>query len=273
MSAPPRAAAWTDPTTVVITGASGGIGSALARAYARPGRRLALTARDESRLSATIEACRAAGAEVVSERLDVRDAAAVRAFLAGVDEGGPLDLVIANAGVSSGMGQDGACEDWAAARRTLSINLDGTLNTVQPAVDLMRARGHGGQVAVIGSLAAWRGLPSCPAYSASKAAIEAYGEGLRGMLRAEGIAVCVVSPGYVTSPMSARVEGAKPFLMDADRAAVLIRSGLARNRGRISFPLPLAVGTRLLTLLPGWLGDRILPLFAFSVRPEDTPAP
>lgn len=270
---PPVNAPWADPTTIVITGASGGIGAALARAYARPGRRLGLTGRDEARLTATAEACRAAGAEVLSATLDVRDADAVAAFLARVDAGGPLDVVIANAGVSSGMGQGGACEDWAAARRTLSINLDGTLNTVQPAVDLMRARRHGGQIAVIGSLAAWRGLPSCPAYSASKAAIEAYAEGLRGMLRPEGIAVCVVSPGYVTSPMSARVEGAKPLLMDGDRAAALIRDGLARNRGRISFPLPLAVGTRLLTLLPGWLADRILPLFAFSVRPEGRPPP
>ncbi|MGC2855055.1 SDR family NAD(P)-dependent oxidoreductase [Novispirillum sp. DQ9] len=271
MSPAPSAAPWRDPATVVITGASGGIGAALARAYARPGRRLALTGRDAARLEAVAQACRAAGAEVVTAGLDVRDAAALAAFLAQVDAGGPLDLVIANAGVSSGVGQDGAGEDWASARRTLSINLDGTLNTVQPAVDLMRRRGHRGQIAVIGSLAAWRGLPSCPAYSASKAAIEAYGEGLRGMLRGDGISVCVISPGYVTSPMSERVAGHKPFLMDADRAAGIIRGGLARDRGRISFPLPLAVGTRLLTLLPGWLADRILPLFAFSVRPDTRP--
>lgn len=262
--------AWRDPATVVITGASGGIGAALARAYARPGRRLALTGRDAARLDAVATACRAAGAEVVTDTLDVRDATAVRAFLGRVDAGGPLDLVIANAGVSSGRTAGGACEDWAAAALTLDVNLNGTLNTVQPAVDLMRARRHGGQIAVIGSLAAWRGLPSCPAYSASKAAIEAYAEGLRGMLAPEGIAVSVVSPGYVTSAMSDRVEGPKPFLMDADRAAALVRKGLARNRGRIAFPFPLAVGTRLLTLLPGWLADRVLPLFAFSVRPGES---
>ncbi len=257
---------WRDPVTVVITGASGGIGAALARAYARPGRRLALTGRNAARLEAVAEACRTAGADVMTGILDVREALAVRAFLEHVDRGGALDLVIANAGVSSGVGTGGLCEDWAAARETLAVNLDGTLNTVHPAVDLMRARRHGGQVAVIGSLAAWRGLPSCPAYSASKAAIEAYAEGLRGMLALEGIRVSVISPGYVSSPMSARVEGPKPLLMDADRAAGLILAGLARNRGRIAFPLPLAVGTRLLTLLPGWLADRILPYFAFSVR-------
>lgn len=262
--------AWRNPSTVVITGASGGIGAALARSYARPGRRLALTGRDLDRLDAVVAACRAAGAEVVPAALDVRDAEAVREFLAAVDADGPIDLVIANAGVSSGVGAGGLCEDWEAARLTLAVNLDGTLNTLQPAVDLMRARGHGGQIAVIGSLAAWRGLPSCPGYSASKAAIEAYAEGLRGMLAPDGIAVSVISPGYVTSAMSARVEGPKPFLMEADRAAVIIRQGLARNRGRISFPLPLALGTRLLTLLPGWLADRVLPFFAFSVRPQDS---
>ena len=266
--------AWRDPATVVITGASSGIGAALALAYAQPGRRLALTGRNEARLESVASACRATGATVTTACLDVRDAAAVRKFLTIVDADGALDLVIANAGVSSGVGLAGQCEDWAAARLTLDVNLNGTLNTVQPAVDLLRARRHGGQIAVIGSLAAWRGLPSCPAYSASKAAIEAYAEGLRGMLAPEGIAVTVVSPGYVTSAMSDRLHGFKPFLVPADRAAGVIRRGLAANRPRIAFPLPLAFGTRLLTLLPGWLAERVLPLFAFRVRPQgDDPPP
>lgn len=259
---------WHDPATVVITGASGGIGGALARAYARSGRRLGLLGRNETRLEAVAAECRQAGARVVTGLVDVREAEEMRAYLMRLDTCAPIDLVIANAGVSSGVAADGRVEDWAASRHTLAVNLDGTLNTLQPAIDLMRARRRGGQIAVIGSLAAWRGLPSCPAYSASKAAIEAYAEGLRGMLAAEGIAINVVSPGYVTSAMSERVEGPKPLLMDADLAARLIRDGLARNRARIAFPLTLALGARLVSLMPTGLAERLLASFAFSIRAD-----
>ncbi len=256
---------WKNPGTIVITGASSGIGAALARAYACPGRRLCLLGRNARRLEATAAACRENGAEVVTDQVDIRNAADTRDRLQGWDTIAPLDLVIANAGVSSGVLPDGTPEDWQTARMTLSVNLDGTLNTVEPAVDLMRKRGRG-QIAVIGSLAAWRGLASCPAYSASKAAIEIYAQGLRGMLAPEGIAVNVVSPGYVHSPMSARVDGPKPMLLNADRAARLIRKGLSRNAASIAFPLPLAIGTRLLTLMPSGLAERILASFAFTVR-------
>lgn len=256
------------PRHVVITGASGGIGSALAREYATPGVRLTLTGRALDRLEAVASQCRNKGAEVVTVPLDVRARDAVARALTDANAAAPIDLVIANAGVSSGMTPDGRPEDWASAQRTLDINLGGTLNTVQAAADIMRPHKQG-QIAVIGSLAAWYGLPSCPAYSASKAAIEAYAGGLRGMLRRDGIAVNVVSPGYVVSPMSERLLGFKPFLMTADKAARLIRRGLERDKARIFFPLPLALGTRLLTVMPGWLADRVLPLFAFKVQAED----
>ncbi|CCG42893.1 SDR family NAD(P)-dependent oxidoreductase [Magnetospirillum molischianum] len=255
------------PQAILITGASGGIGGALAKAYAREGVSLALTGRDTGRLAEVAEACAAKGARVRTEIADITDSEAMRALILDFDAWAPLDLVIANAGISSGERPDGRNESLEDAQRTIAVNLGGTLNTVDPAVSCLRRRGRG-QIALLGSLAAWRGLPFCPAYSASKAAVETYGEALRAKLRPEGIAVCTISPGYVRSAMSARVVGHKPLQIDADQAAAIIRAGLAQGRSRIAFPFSLAFGTRLLAHLPPWAADLVLPLFAFSVREE-----
>jgi short-subunit dehydrogenase len=138
----------------------------------------------------------------------------------------------------------------------VAVNMMATMATVQVVVPFMRQQRQG-QIALISSLAAWYGLPITPAYSASKAAIKNYGEALRAPLAADGIEVSVVLPGFVSSAMSRTVPGPKPFLMTADRAAQLIIKGLAKKKGRISFPFPLNLGCWLLALLPasisGWL--------------------
>lgn len=252
---------------ILLTGASSGIGAALAESYAAAGVRLVLIGRNAQRLNNVATTCQARGAEVEPLLLDLADRAALAAAIARADAQKPFDLVIANAGVSSGTQPDGNLETWDAARRVLDINIFGTFDTLAPTIEVMRQR-HRGQVAIVGSLAAWRGLPASPAYSASKAAIETWGEALRGALEAEGIGVTVISPGYVTSPMSARLEGAKPFEISAERAARLMRKAIDRNRARLSFPFPLNVGTWLLSNLPDWAARRILPFFAFTVRPD-----
>lgn len=253
-------------SSILITGASSGIGAALAREYARAGVRLVLSGRDEGRLAAVVEACRSMGATVEPLILDVSDADAAAGALSAFDDQQPFDLVIANAGVASGARPDGSLEPWDAARRVLTTNIFGTFNTLEPLIERMRGR-RGGQVAIIGSLAAWRGLPASPAYSASKAAIETWGEALRGALKPDGIGVTVISPGYVTSPMSQRLEGFKPFEMSAERAAGLMRRAIDANRARLSFPFPLNFGTWLLSNMPAWAAERVLPLFSFTVRP------
>ncbi len=141
------------PTSILITGASGGIGAALALAYARPGVRLALTGRDQTRLAGVAGACREAGAESRTEVLDVCKRARLAAWIAEVDRAAPLDLVIANAGISAGTGDGGETE--AQARRIVATNFDGVLNTVLPAIACMGPRGRG-QVAIMSSLAAFR---------------------------------------------------------------------------------------------------------------------
>jgi short-subunit dehydrogenase len=243
------------PRSILITGASSGIGTALARAYAEPGIRLVLGGRDATRLEAAAAACRAAGAEVDAEIHDVLDRAGMERWVAAADEARPLDLVIANAGISGGTG--GGTEPAEQVRRIMAINVDGALNTVLPAIPRLVARRHG-QIALVSSLAGYRGMPGAPAYCASKAALKVFGEGLRGELAADGVGVSVVCPGYIDTPMTKRNRFPMPLLMDADRAARIIKRGLARNKARIAFPWPMAALVWLLQALPPGLIDRAL---------------
>jgi short-subunit dehydrogenase len=236
-----------DPTSILITGASSGLGAALAEAYAAPGVHLALGGRDASRLEATATRCRAAGAEVAVAALDVCERAAIADWVATSDARRPLDLVIANAGVSGGTGRGREAAEQ--VRRILAINVDGVLNTVLLAVPLMVERRRG-QIALMASLAGYRGLPGAQAYCASKAAVKVFGEGLRGELAGRGVGVSVICPGYVDTPMTQRNRFPMPFLMDAPAAARLIRRKLARNKARIAFPWPMASLVWLLQALP-----------------------
>jgi NADP-dependent 3-hydroxy acid dehydrogenase YdfG len=243
------------PRSILITGASSGIGAALARAYAGPGVVLALAGRAADRLGAVAAACRTAGAEVRAARLEVTDQTAMAGWVRAVDQAAPLDLVIANAGISGGArGGSGTDEQ---ARAIFAVNLGGTLNTIEPALPLMLARRRG-QLGLMSSLAGFRGMPSAPAYCASKAAVRSYGEGLRGRLLDRGIAVSVICPGFVRTPLTARNPFPMPFLMEAERAAAIIKAGLARRRARIAFPRRLYLAVRLLDALPLALTDRWL---------------
>ncbi len=248
------------PTSILITGASSGIGAALAKEFAAPGIRLALTGRDEARLAGVAGACRNAGAEPRVAVLDVREREALGAWITEVDRAAPLDLVIANAGISGGTGGakgGSAGESGDQTRRIFATNLDGVVHTVLPAVDCMRPRGRG-QVAIVSSLAGFRGFPGAPAYCASKAAVRIWGEALRGDLHGAGIGVSVICPGYVRSPITAVNDFPMPLLMDAERAARIIRRGLARNRPRIAFPWPLYAAVWLISALPPALTDPLL---------------
>mgnify|MGYP002379656522 FL=1 len=251
-----------EPRSVLITGATGGIGGALARAYAEPGRTLVLQGRDRERLAAVAEECAARGARVLTRVLDLRDRAALVAWLRSVAQEEPLDLVIVNAGVNTSIGADAAGERWAAVEELIAVNVLAAMATVDAVLPAMRAR-RSGQLALISSLAAYYGLPVTPSYCASKAALKAYGEALRGWLASEGVRVNVVMPGYVESKMCREMPGPKPFLWSAERAAQRIRRGLARNRARISFPFPLNLGTWLLAVLPPTVSERLLSLLGY----------
>ena len=241
---------------ILITGASSGIGEALAMAYAAVGVTLSLSGRNEARLGAVAEACRQRGASVDAAARDVTDRDAMASWITSRDQISPIDLVIANAGVSAGIGES---DDT--TRRIFAINLDGVINTVLPALAVMRPRKRG-QFALISSLASFRGMGGAPAYCSSKAAVRVWGEGLRGALAGEGIGVSVVCPGFVTSRMTDVNTFPMPFLMSAEKAAAIIQRGLAANTGRVAFPWPMLFGVWFLALLPDAVAGaftRVLP--------------
>jgi NADP-dependent 3-hydroxy acid dehydrogenase YdfG len=244
------------PRTILITGATSGIGEALARAYAGPGVRLCLIGRDPERMRAVTEACYALGAETAAGLIDITDAAAIAQWSLRQDALRPFDLIIANAGISAGSGKAGV-EKGEQARAILATNVDGVLNTIHPLIPLMCRRGAG-QIALMSSLAGFRGMPGAPAYCASKAAVRVYGEALRLDLAPYGVGVSVICPGFVRSAMTAVNRFRMPFLMEADEAAHLIKKGLARNRPRLAFPVASYLFCRLLAGMPLPWSDRLL---------------
>lgn len=248
---------------ILITGATGDIGMALARAYAKPGNTLALIGKDNGNLDSILEQCRSLGANVLHEDIDVRDYEKLSSWILQIDQQYPIDMVIANAGVTNSIGEDGSPEQWQDIKRVFDVNLYGTLHTIQPLIEPMRERGRG-QIGIVSSLAAYRGLPITPAYSGSKAATKVYGEAIRGILADEGVGVSVICPGFVESAMSNKFKRPKPFLMSPDKAASIIKRGLAANRARISFPFPLNLGTWFLALTPPRLAEMLTDLFNYG---------
>jgi short-subunit dehydrogenase len=225
---------------VVITGASSGIGAALAKFYARPGTELGLIGRDPERLHAVATQVRAAGAAAQEGLLDLRDRDALAVFLTRFDAVHPIDLLIANAGVLDGRRADGTIESAGAARRVIEINLLGAIDTLHAVLPGMRRRRRG-HIVLVSSLAALSALPDAPAYSASKAGLLSYGRALRA---------AVACPGYVTSAMTDTHVGEQPLKIGADQAARLIGAGVERNKAVIGFPLPLYVLSLISPLLP-----------------------
>lgn len=239
-----------NPKHILITGASSGIGAALALLYAESGVRLSLHGRNATRLMEVAESARRKGASVTASNGDVTDAEPLAAWIKDCDQQQPIDLVIANAGISAGTG--GGNESKEQSNAIFATNFQGVLNTVHPALALMEPRKRG-QIAIMSSLASFRGFSSAPSYCASKAAVRIYGEGLRGDVATKGIKVNVICPGFITTPMTDRNHFPMPFIMPAERAAEIIRKGLERNKPRIAFPWPMYALVRLVAALPqGW---------------------
>jgi short-subunit dehydrogenase len=257
--------------TIVITGASSGIGEALALHYARQGARLGLLGRSKARLDRVADACRGLGAAVETGVIDVRARAEMRTWLEAFDRASPVDLLIANAGVMAGSAASGAVEDADEAYALVETNVLGQLNTIHPLLPRMIARRRG-QVAIVSSIAGFIPLPDAPSYGASKAAMLSYGLALRGLLHSHGIDVSVVCPGYVRTPMMEQESGAKPGAIEPAAAAALIVRGLERNRPVISFPFWFSLMTRIGGLLPDRLRRRTQEPYRFTVaarRPGD----
>ncbi len=221
--------------TVVITGASSGIGAALARLYGRPGVTLGLVGRDAARLDAVGSELRTVGATVHEGLFDLRDRSALATYLTDLQSLQPVELLIVNAGILDGRRADGALEDCEAARRVIDINLLGAIDTVHAVLPQMVSRSSG-HIVLVSSLAALSPVADAPAYSASKAGLLAYGKALRASLAGTGVCVSVVCPGYVESAMTDSHIGQQPGKISAATAARLIAAGIARNKQVIGFP-------------------------------------
>ena len=241
---------------IFITGASSGIGQALAARYARAGWRLALVARRSAELEAWAKAQGLGPERCAVYRADVADTASiVAAGNACIAAQGLPDVVIANAGISVGM-DSALVEDLEVLRDTFATNNVGLAATFQPFVGPMRQQRRGTLVGVA-SVAAIRGLPGHAAYCASKAAVVAYCESLRGECRASGVKVVTILPGYIATPLTAGNRYPMPFLMPADdfadRAFRAVESGTSYR----VIPWQMAVVAKLMRLLPNAWFDRL----------------
>ncbi|MEE6206498.1 MAG: SDR family NAD(P)-dependent oxidoreductase [Alphaproteobacteria bacterium] len=243
----------TDKLSILITGASSGIGEALAIYYAQHGaENLFLSGRNAERLQQVAERCRQAGANVYPKQISVTDREAMQEWITQCESTAPLNIVFANAGVSTGE------ENTENAYNTFETNVMGVINTIHPVMDIFKNRPTGKKViAITSSIAGYHGLPSCPSYSATKACLKAYGEALRGSLKPFGIQVSVICPGFVKSRITDKNTCPMPFFMSAEKAAQIIATRLDKNVGLIAFPWPMRFAVWALSILPNCLTDWI----------------
>ena len=237
---------------ILITGASSGLGAALAVAYAAEGVRLSLHGRDAARLASVAAGAQKRGAVVSTHTGDVTDEGDMAAWVERCAREQAIDGLIANAGISAGTGAGG--ESLEQVKKIFAVNVTGVFNSVQPALPLMQARGTG-QIGIVSSLAGFRGFPGAPAYCASKAAVRVYGEGLRGEMARYGVGVSVICPGFIKTPMTDVNHFRMPMLMTAEKAAGIIKRGLAENRARIAFPAAMYGAALVMGILPQMVMD------------------
>jgi short-subunit dehydrogenase len=242
----------------MITGASSGIGRGLALELARHGARLGLVARRAATLAEIVREIEAEGGKALALAADVQDAAGLRSAADHLRaEFGRIDVLIANAGI--GVTRDAAEIDPAEVANVFNINVIGAANSVAAVVPEMVAQGSG-QLVVISSLAAYRGLPKSAAYCGSKAAVSAFFESVRLDLKPRGIEVTIIHPGFIKTPLTAGRHAQMPFLMELEDAVKLIVWAIEKQKQSYAFPWQLASIIRLGMLMPNfmynWIASR-----------------
>ncbi|MDQ3474620.1 MAG: SDR family NAD(P)-dependent oxidoreductase [Acidobacteriota bacterium] len=245
---------WRDKT-VMITGASSGIGRGLAVELARRGAKVGLLARRADALAELVREIKNANGKAIALPADVMDAASLSAAAMQLRGAlGPIDVLIANAGVGATV--DGAELKGSTVAEVINVNVLGAANSVEAVVPEMVKRGTG-HLVVISSLAAYRGLPKSAAYCASKAAVSAFFESLRLDLKPRGIDVTIIHPGFIKTPLTAGRHAQMPFLMELDDAVVKIISAIEKRKKSYAFPWQLASIVRAGMIMPNFMYDWI----------------
>lgn len=245
------------PLRVFLTGASSGIGEALARHYAALGANVGLVARRSDLLDALCASLPGGAEAHIALTANVTDTDSMRAAAQQyITRFGLPDIVIANAGVSTGSLTDES-SDIAAFEAVLNTNMLGVVRTFMPFARAMRRRGSGKLVG-ISSVAGVRGLPGAGAYSASKAALSRYLESLRIEMRGTGVQVVDIRPGYIATPMTAVNPYPMPFILSPDDAARRFAHAIAGGRSQATIPWQMSILARVMMRLPNWLFDRLL---------------
>jgi NAD(P)-dependent dehydrogenase (short-subunit alcohol dehydrogenase family) len=240
---------------VMITGASSGIGRGLAVELARRGATVGLVARRAEVVDEVVREIEAFGSKALALPADVKSEDSIRAAADRLrSEFGRIDLLIANAGI--GPTRDAAQIDAKEVAGVINVNVIGASNSVAAVIPEMVAQGSG-QLVIISSLAAYRGLPRSAAYCASKAAVSAFFESLRLDLAPRGIDVTIIHPGFIKTPLTAGRDARMPFLMELDDAVNKMVGAIEKRRKRYSFPWQLATIVRAGMIMPMWMYDQI----------------
>lgn len=250
-----------DIQNILITGASSGIGRALAIYYSQHGaKNLFICGRNAERLQETAKECAKNGTKIHTKVLDVADKESTTEWLDQCEHIAPLNLIFANAGVSTGQ------ETPENIYNTFNTNIFGVLNTITPAIENYTKRNSGTRIiAITASIAGYHGLTGCPSYSASKACVKAYGEALRPRLAKEGIQINIICPGFVRSRITDKNTCPMPFFMEAENAAKIIAQGIEKNTGLIAFPFPMRLAAWFGSILPNAISNFIYSRLPYKV--------
>ena len=250
---------------IVITGASRGLGAALARWLAGQGIHLDLCARDISEVSALSEALIALGSTVAWAGVDVADTPSVTEWIDTIYAQSPIDMLILNAGIFDGKGEDGALETPARAAALIGTNLTSAVVTALTVAQKMRDQNHG-HIVFVSSLASFAAHADAPTYSASKAGVTTFARALREDLAPSKVRVTLVHPGHIATRQAQQHIGAMPGLIPAEVAADRIVTGIRRGKSEINFPWTFRLGLACLAILPWRLRAKINQPFRFQVR-------